>query len=464
MKTFVQTYKKLHIWLLADCAALLAYFLLRGQRWLMNALADHVTGPFRRGLGKLCYLVPFSVMEVVEALAVAAATGYVIWSVVAVIRALAVEDAEFVTVAPHFPEYRPFVECNGGKLVVVPADVEAFQIRFDELEKRLNAHTQAVIINSPNNPSGVIYTGETLRRLAELLTRKSGEAGHPIYLIADEPYRELVYGQDEVPFVPTVYKNTIVCYSYSKSLSLPGERIGYVCVPDEAEDSEQVFAAVAGAARSIGHVCPPSLLQRVVTRCAHLRPDIEAYDRNRTFYNTMSPSMDILISSNLERMIFELSGRNDRLVREYMAQLSEYGSYRVDSAIRTKLKRLFSAGCCDDSQTLLMIGRMWKEKEYLLDPHTAVAFHVLDEYRAETGDDAPTVVVSTASPFKFCSSVLTALGVKGHKPGVEILDQLSQYTGVPVPMPLARLKNKQRRFSGSIQPAGMMDCVLDFLK
>lgn len=203
-------------------------------------------------------------------------------ALVSVIRALAVDDAEFVTIAPHFVEYRPFVECNGGKLVVVPADMDTFQISLPALERRLNAHTQAVIINSPNNPSGVIYTGETLRQLAELLTRKSREAGHPIYLIADEPYRELVYEQGEVPFVPTIYKDTIVCYSYSKSLSLPGERIGYICVPDEAEDSDQVFAAIAGAARAIGHVCPPSLLQQVVARCAHLRPDIGAYDRNRT--------------------------------------------------------------------------------------------------------------------------------------------------------------------------------------
>lgn len=188
------------------------------------------------------------------------------------------------------------------------------------------------------------------------------------------------------------------------------------------------------------------------------------YDRNRTFYNTLSPSMDILISSNLERMLFELSGRNDKQVREYMAQLAEYGSYRVDSSIRTKLKKLFSAGCCDDEQTKAMIAKMWQEKEYLIDPHTAVAFHVLDEYRAETGDDAVTVTVSTASPFKFCSSVLDALGVKQHLKGVEILDQLSSYTGVPVPMPLARLKNRQRRFNNVVEKSGMMDCVLEFLK
>ncbi|MCI9553827.1 MAG: pyridoxal phosphate-dependent aminotransferase [Oscillibacter sp.] len=203
-------------------------------------------------------------------------------ALVSVVRALAVDGAEFVTVAPHFVEYRPFVECNGGKLVVVPADTEHFQIPFPQLEARLTSHTQAVIINSPNNPSGVIYTQETLRKLADLLEKKAGEYGHPIYIIADEPYRELVYDGNEVPFIPTLYRNTIVCYSYSKSLSLPGERIGYICVPDEAEDSDQVFAAIAGAARAIGHVCPPSLLQRVVARCARLRPDIQAYDRNRT--------------------------------------------------------------------------------------------------------------------------------------------------------------------------------------
>ena len=188
------------------------------------------------------------------------------------------------------------------------------------------------------------------------------------------------------------------------------------------------------------------------------------YDRNRTFYNTISPSMDILISSNLERMLFELSGRNDKLVREYMAQLAEYGSYHVDSSIRTKLKRVFSAGCCDDEQTKAMIAKMWREREYLVDPHTAVAFHVLGEYRAETGDDTVAVTVSTASPFKFCSSVLDALGVKKHMEGVEILDQLSSHTGVSVPMPLARLKNRQRRFNSVVDKSGMMDCVLDFLK
>ena len=138
---------------------------------------------------------------------------------IAVIKALlAEEDSEIMAVAPFFPEYRPFTESNGGHLVVVPADTDAFQIDLDQVERRLTPRTQAIIINSPNNPSGVVYTRQTLEGLARLLERKGAEYGHPIYIIADEPYRELVYGGVEVPFIPTVYRNTIVCYSYSKSL------------------------------------------------------------------------------------------------------------------------------------------------------------------------------------------------------------------------------------------------------
>ena len=200
---------------------------------------------------------------------------------VSVIRALAVENSEFIVVAPFFPEYRPFVESSGGKLVVVPADIPNFQIDFTALESALNRNTQAIILNSPNNPAGTVYTRKTLEELAQLLSRKSAEFGHPIYIVADEPYRELVYGDVEVPFIPNIYPNTVVCYSYSKSLSLPGERIGYVYVPQQAQDSGALYAAVAGAARAAGHVCAPSLLQKVVARCAKLRPDLESYDRNR---------------------------------------------------------------------------------------------------------------------------------------------------------------------------------------
>ena len=199
---------------------------------------------------------------------------------IAVLRALAVEDGEILAIAPYFPEYKPFAEANGLKFRVVPADVPGFQIRMDALEEMLSPNTQAIIINSPNNPSGVVYTRETIEKLAALLNRKSAEFGHPIYIISDEPYRELVYGV-ETPWIPGIYDNTVVCYSYSKSLSLPGERIGYVYVPGKCADSKALYAAVAGAARACGHVCAPSLWQKVIARCAHLRPDLEAYDRNR---------------------------------------------------------------------------------------------------------------------------------------------------------------------------------------
>jgi len=202
-------------------------------------------------------------------------------ALISVVRALAVPGAEIVGIAPFFAESRPFIENNGAKFVVVPPDMEAFQIRFDELAARIGPHTQAVLVNSPNNPSGAVYTEDTLRKLGALLTEKGEEVGHPIYLIADEPYRELVYDGVEAPFVPNLYANTIVCYSYSKSLSLPGERIGYVCVPDQVADSAEVYAAVSGAARVLGHVCPPSLQQRIIARCASVRPDLKAYDRNR---------------------------------------------------------------------------------------------------------------------------------------------------------------------------------------
>ena len=211
-------------------------------------------------------------------------------ALISIIKALLVDaDSEIMAIAPFFPEYRPFVTANGGKLVVVPADTKAFQIHLDAVEERITKHTQAIIVNSPNNPSGVVYTEETLKGLAALLERKSAEYGHPIYIIADEPYRELVYGGVKVPFIPCLNKNTIVCYSYSKSLSLPGERIGYVYVPGFADDSHAVYAAISGAARIMGHVCPPTLMQKVIELCAEERPDLVAYDENRNLlYNSLT--------------------------------------------------------------------------------------------------------------------------------------------------------------------------------
>lgn len=199
----------------------------------------------------------------------------------AVFGALSRPKGELIAIAPYFSEYEPFAQTAGCQLKVVAPDIPNFQIRLDAVEKAITPNTVAIIVNSPNNPSGVVYTRKTLEQLADLLTRKSAEYGHPIYIVADEPYRELAYDGVEVPFIPTIYKDTIVCYSYSKSLSLPGERIGYIYVPRQATDGEALYIAVSGAARSIGHICAPSLWQHVIARCAHLQPDLREYDRNR---------------------------------------------------------------------------------------------------------------------------------------------------------------------------------------
>ncbi|WP_186564475.1 threonine synthase [Lawsonibacter celer] len=188
------------------------------------------------------------------------------------------------------------------------------------------------------------------------------------------------------------------------------------------------------------------------------------YDRNRTFYNTLSPSMDILISSNLERLLFALSGHDDQQVRGYMEQLSATGTYQVSPAIQAKLDKLFAAGCCDDEQTRKVIGRMWKEHSYLIDPHTAVAFDVLEQYRAETGDPTMTLVASTASPFKFCDSVLGSIGVTELAQGTDLIDQLSRVSGIEAPAPLAALKEKQIRFDRTVAKEQMVEQVLEMLR
>ena len=199
----------------------------------------------------------------------------------AVLKALAVSGGEVLAIAPYFPEYKPFTECAGLAFKVVSSAAPDFRLPVAEIEKQITKNTQAIIINSPNNPSGTVYTARELSALARVLTEKSAEIGHPVYIVADEPYRELVYDGVKTPFIPNIYKNTVVCYSYSKSLSLPGERIGYVYVPAAAADSKDLYAAIAGAARSMGHVCAPSLMQKVIARCTHLRPDLESYDKNR---------------------------------------------------------------------------------------------------------------------------------------------------------------------------------------
>ena len=190
-------------------------------------------------------------------------------------KALAEPGDEFITFAPYFPEYKVFVESVGATLKVVKPRPEDWQIDFDDFQKLLSPKTKAVIINSPNNPSGAIYSAATIKKLTDILKAQEQE----IFLICDEPYRELAYGVD-VPFVPKFYKNALVCYSYSKSFSLPGERIGYIVVPDEVADFEKIFGAVAGAARVLTHVNAPSLWQLVVAKCAGKTIDITPYERN----------------------------------------------------------------------------------------------------------------------------------------------------------------------------------------
>ena len=197
------------------------------------------------------------------------------------LSAMGCEGDEFITFAPYFPEYTVFVESAGGKLVAVPADIEDFQIDFAAFEAALNPNTKAVLINTPNNPTGVVYSQATIQKLAQVLEEKSREFGHTIYLISDEPYREIVYAQEPLPWVPSYYANTLVCYSYSKSLSLPGQRIGYVLVPSEVEDFGLVYAAIAGAGRALGYVCAPTLFQMVAARCTGQTADISIYKRNR---------------------------------------------------------------------------------------------------------------------------------------------------------------------------------------
>ncbi len=188
------------------------------------------------------------------------------------------------------------------------------------------------------------------------------------------------------------------------------------------------------------------------------------YDRKRTFYTTMSPSMDILVSSNLERLLFALSEQDDQLVKGYMEKLNQEGVYEIREDLKTALQKDFYAGFCGDEGTQKTIAKLWSEKGYLIDPHTAVAFDVLDQYRRETGDKAVTLLVSTASPFKFCDSVLSALGVSEQAPGVAILDQLTQLTKENAPASLAGLKDKTLRFTQSVEKSHMLDVVLDSLQ
>ena len=202
-------------------------------------------------------------------------------SLVISLSALCEEGDEVITFAPYFTEYKVFAETAGAKLIALPSDPQTFQIDFSLLEQAIGSRTAAVLINSPNNPSGVVYNEDTVKKLADLLRSKSAQLGRTIYLVTDEPYRELVYGGVKVPYLTAYYKDTLVCYSYSKSLSLPGERIGYIFVNPQAEKAKEIYLAVCGAGRAHGYVCAPSLFQKMIARCQGITSDVSVYERNR---------------------------------------------------------------------------------------------------------------------------------------------------------------------------------------
>jgi aspartate aminotransferase len=197
------------------------------------------------------------------------------------LRALLNSGEECIVFAPFFTEYRVFIENAGGKVVVSKPQEKTFQIDVEDFESKINESTKAVIMNSPNNPSGVVYSEKTILDVCKILKSKEKEYGHPIYLIADEPYRELVFDGTPVPYLMNYYDDTIVCYSYSKALSLPGERIGYIAVSPKMQDSVNVYLAVCGAGRSLGYVCAPSLFQQVIKKTIGAKVDVNVYKENR---------------------------------------------------------------------------------------------------------------------------------------------------------------------------------------
>lgn len=205
------------------------------------------------------------------------------------LKAVMNEGEECIVFAPFFTEYRVFVENAGGKLVISTPMEKTFQVDIADFESKINKNTRAVIINSPNNPSGVVYSEETIKSVCEVLKRKEIEYGKTIYLIADEPYRVLVYDNIFVPYLMNYYNDTLVCYSYSKALSLPGERIGYIAVNPNMKEAKSVYLAVCGAGRSLGYVCAPSLFQKVIGKCINAKTDVNVYKENRNIlYNSLT--------------------------------------------------------------------------------------------------------------------------------------------------------------------------------
>ena len=205
------------------------------------------------------------------------------------VRCVTKPGDEVLTFAPYFPEYNPYINMSGAVLKVVPANTENFQINFEKLEEMLNEKTMALLINTPNNPSGAVYSAETLTALAELLYKKQEEYGHDIFIISDEPYREIVFAGVDAPYVSKFYDNTLSCYSYSKSLSLPGERIGYVAANPKCRDAELISPMCSQISRGIGHNCPPSIIQLAVAEVLEETSDMSVYETNMNIlYNELT--------------------------------------------------------------------------------------------------------------------------------------------------------------------------------
>ncbi len=249
-----------------DPVLLHGYTSAQGDYSVRKTLADYINSRFGTGLNADCFYLTCG----------AAA------SLTIVLNAILNEGDEIITPAPFFPEYRVFTQNAGGKFISVKCKEQSFALDFNAIESAITPHTKGVIINSPNNPSGVVYSENDIKTLAALLEKYSLKYGNPIYLIADEPYRELVYDKDtKVPFVMNYYPRSIVCYSYSKSLSLPGERIGYIAVNNQISEFSDLYAGICGAGRSLGFVCAPNLFQQLIKKVYSVTSDISVYKRNR---------------------------------------------------------------------------------------------------------------------------------------------------------------------------------------